>query len=102
MQLARSINALLAVIEQLQSLQPGDRNPALADAKLEELAKYKVFENIISISNTSVEDASSSSDFSQASIRRRMETGYRDAARVLWQSRRRPATALKMALSEQA
>ena len=48
-QLARSINALLAVIEQLQSLKPGDPNPALADAKLEELAKYKVFENIISI-----------------------------------------------------
>jgi NTE family protein len=78
-QLARSINALLAVIEQLQSLQPGDRNPALADAKLEELAKYKVFENIISISNTCVEDASGSSDFSPASIRRRMETGYADA-----------------------
>ena len=78
-QLARSINALLAVIEQLQNLQPGDRNPALAHAKLEDLAKYKVFENIVSISNSSVEDASSSSDFSAASIRRRMTTGYADA-----------------------
>jgi NTE family protein len=77
--LARSINALLAVIEQLQNLRPGDRNPALANAKLEDLAKYKVFENIISISNSSVEDASSSSDFSPASIRRRMTTGYADA-----------------------
>jgi NTE family protein len=77
--LARSINALLAVIEQLQNLRPGDRNPALANAKLEDLAKYKVFENIISISNSSVEDASSSSDFSPASIQQRMTTGYADA-----------------------
>ena len=74
-QLARSINALLAVIEQLQNLKPGDRNPALAHAKLEELAKYKVFENVISISNSSVEDASSSADFSPSSIQRRMGPG---------------------------
>jgi NTE family protein len=82
-QLARSINALLAVIEQLQNLKPGDPNPALADAKLDELTKYKVFENIVSISNSCTEDVSSSSDFSPASIERRMATGYADARRKL-------------------
>jgi NTE family protein len=77
--LARSINALLAIIEELQKLKPGDRNPALTDAKLDHLAKYKVFENIISISNSSVEDTSSSADFSPSSIQRRMTAGYADA-----------------------
>jgi NTE family protein len=78
-ELARSINALLTVIMELQGLKPGDPNPALAHAELEQLAKYKVFENIIPISNTGDEDASSSSDFSPSSIQRRMATGYADA-----------------------
>jgi predicted acylesterase/phospholipase RssA len=78
-ELARSINALLTVIMELQGLKPGDANPALAHAELEQLAKYKVFENIIPISNSGDEDASGSSDFSPLSIQRRMETGYADA-----------------------
>ena len=82
-ELARTINALLAVIEELQKLRPGDPRPALAHAKLEELRKYKVFENIVSISNTGVEDVSSSSDFSPGSIERRMATGYSDAKKKL-------------------
>ncbi len=82
-ELARTINALLAVIEELQKLRPGDPSPALAHTKLEELRKYKVFENIVSISNTGVEDVSSSSDFSPDSIERRMATGYSDAKKKL-------------------
>lgn len=76
-ELARKINALVAIIEQLQNLHPGDPNPALA--KLGDLAKYKAFENIISISNSHAEEASSSADFSPGSIQWRMTNGYNDA-----------------------
>jgi len=82
-ELARSINALLTVIMELQGLEPGERNPVLEKPELEQLAKYKVFENIIAIANSGDEDASGSSDFSPLSIRRRMETGYSDAKRAL-------------------
>ena len=82
-ELARDINGLLAVIMELQGLRPGDLNPALAHAGLEQLNKYKVFENIIPISNSGDEDASGSSDFSPASIERRMATGYADAKAAL-------------------
>jgi hypothetical protein len=51
----------------------------LARSELRQLAKYKVFENIIAISNSDDEDASGSSDFSPRSIQRRMATGYADA-----------------------
>jgi hypothetical protein len=57
------INAPLAVIEELQKLRPGDPSPALENAKLEELRKHNLFENIVSISNAGVEDVSSCSDF---------------------------------------
>jgi NTE family protein len=83
-ELARSINALLTVIMELQGLKPGDPNPALTHAGLEQLNKYKVFENIIiPISNSGDKDVSSSSDFSPGSIARRMATGYADAKRAM-------------------
>jgi NTE family protein len=82
-ELARAINALLTVIMELQGLKPGDPNPALTHAGLEQLNKYKVFENIIPISNSGDKDVSSSSDFSPGSITRRMATGYADAKRAM-------------------
>lgn len=82
-ELARAINALLTVIMELQGLKPGDPNPALMHADLEQLNKYKVFENIIPISNSGDKDVSSSSDFSPGSIARRMATGYADAKRAM-------------------
>jgi NTE family protein len=82
-ELARFINALLTVVMELQGLKPGDPNPALAHAGLEQLNKYKVFENIIPDSNSGDEDAAGSSDFSPSSIQRRIETGYADAKRTM-------------------
>ena len=51
--------------------------------------------------NTEQEPVSSSADFSKASIERRIEAGYRDAARELADPPK-TATALKMAISESA
>jgi NTE family protein len=92
--LARRINALVAVIEKLAPT-------ILQKPEFQDLAKYKVFDNIIPITNTVPEPVSSSADFSKASIERRIEAGSRDAARVLGNPPA-TATALKMALSEQA
>jgi NTE family protein len=92
--LARRINALVAVIEKLAPT-------ILQKPEFQDLAKYKVFDNIIPITNTVPEPVSSSADFSKASIERRIEAGNRDAARVLGNPPA-TATALKMALSEQA
>jgi len=47
------------------------------------LAKYKVFEHIISITNNGKEPVSSSANFSKESIERRIDAGYRDAAKAL-------------------
>jgi len=41
-ELARSINALLTVLMELQGLQPGDPNPALEHAGLAQLANYSI------------------------------------------------------------
>ena len=92
--LARRINALVAIIEKLAPT-------ILQKREFQDLAKYKVFENIIPITNNVPEPVSSSADFSRASIERRIEAGYRDAARILGDP---PvtATALKMAISESA
>jgi predicted acylesterase/phospholipase RssA len=92
--LARRINALVAIIEKLAPT-------ILQNPEFQDLAKYKVFDNIIPITNTMPEPVSSSADFSKASIERRIEAGYRDAARVLGNPPA-TATALRMALSEQA
>ncbi len=69
------------------------RHPDFAD-----LAKYKVFDNIIPIANNESEPVSSSADFSKASIKRRMEAGYRDASIAL-ASPPRGAIELKQAIA---
>jgi len=91
--LAQKINKLVAIIEVL----PGGRT-ALKD-EANELAKYKVFEHIIAITNNGKEPVSSSADFSKESIERRIDAGYRDAAKALG-SRQESAKALKAAVAK--
>ncbi len=81
--LAQRINKLVAVIEQLQGVAAGDRSSILRHPDFADLAKYKVFDNIIPIANNESEPVSSSADFSRASIERRMQAGYRDASIAL-------------------
>jgi len=81
--LAQKINKLIAVIEKLQGVPAGHENSVLRQPDFYDLSKYKVFDNIIAIANNEPEPVSSSADFSQASIERRMEAGYRDAAAAL-------------------
>jgi NTE family protein len=81
--LARKINKLVAVIEGLQGTAAGAENSVMQHPELAELAKYKVFDNIIPIANNDPEPVSSSADFSKASITRRADAGYRDAAIAL-------------------
>jgi hypothetical protein len=78
--LARKINKLVAVIKELQK---DSADPILERAEFADLAKYKVFDNIIPITNDTPEPVSSSSDFSHASIRRRIAAGYSAAAKAL-------------------
>jgi NTE family protein len=80
---ARKINKLVAVIEELQGIPAGDPASVLRQPEFSDLAKYRVFENIIAISNNEPEPVSSSADFSFASIERRIEAGYRDARAAL-------------------
>ena len=80
---ARKINKLVAVIEELQGVPAGDPKSVLRQPEFADLAKYRVFENIIAISNNEPEPVSSSADFSMASIERRIEAGYRDAKAAL-------------------
>ena len=97
--LAQKINKLIAVIEQLQGVAANHENSVLRHPDLAELAKYKVFDNIIPITNNESEPVSSSADFSKASIKRRVDAGYRDAAVALANP---PQTAadLKQAISK--
>jgi predicted acylesterase/phospholipase RssA len=82
-ELARTINKLVAIIEELQDAKAGEAGSVLLKPDFAELTKYKVFENIISISNRDPEPVSSSADFSRNSIDRRIAAGYRDAAVAL-------------------
>lgn len=91
--LAQKINKLVAIIETL----PGGR--AALKGQADDLAKYKVFEHIIAITNNAQEPVSSSADFSKESIERRIATGYRDAAKVLG-SRHESASAFKAAVAK--
>jgi NTE family protein len=91
--LAQKINKLVAIIEAL----PGGR-VALKD-EAQDLAKYKVFEHIIAITNNDKEPVSSSADFSKESIERRIAAGYRDAGKALG-SRQQSASALKAAVAK--
>ena len=59
------------------------------------MAKYKVFDNIIAITNETPEEISGSTDFSKASIDRRIATGYRDAKIALTEPPKRAADIAK-------
>jgi NTE family protein len=91
--LAQKINKLVAIIEALP------RGRAAVKDQANELAKYKVFEHIIAITNNGKEPVSSSADFSKESIERRIDAGYRDAAKALG-SRQESAKALKAAVAK--
>jgi NTE family protein len=93
--LAQKINKLVAIIEEL----PGGRS-VLQGPDFADLAKYKVFDNIIPITNTAQEPVSSSADFSKESIERRVASGYRDAATAL-ASPPKATAALKAAIAKQ-
>ena len=96
--LAQRINKLIAVIEELQGVAAGHESSVLRHPDFADLAKYKVFDNIIPIANNESEPVSSSADFSKASIKRRMEAGYRDASIAL-ASPPRGANELKQAIA---
>jgi predicted acylesterase/phospholipase RssA len=81
--IARKINKLIAVIEELQGVPAGDERSVLRRPEFADLSKYRVFDNIIPISNNEPEPVSSSADFSMGSIARRIEAGYRDAKAAL-------------------
>lgn len=81
--LARKINKLVAIIEELQGARAGEAGSVLLKPDFADLAKYKVFDNIVTIANAEPEPVSSSADFSRASIERRIAAGYRDAALAL-------------------
>ena len=66
------------------------RLPEFAD-----LAKYKVFDNIIAITNDAPEEVPSSADFSKASIDRRIAAGYHDAMIALTEPPKRAADIAK-------
>jgi len=77
--LAQKINKLIAAIERLQGV-PAHHSDSLTQLpEFADLAKYKVFDNIIAITNDVPEEISSSADFSKASIDRRIAAGYHDA-----------------------
>ena len=81
--LARKINKLVAVIEELQGVPAGHDDLILRRADFAELGKYRVFDNIVAIVNNDPEPMSSSADFSAQSIQRRIAAGYRDAGIAL-------------------
>ena len=64
-------------------MKAGEAGSVLLKPDFADLAKYKVFENIITIANAEPEPVSSSADFSRNSIERRIAAGYRDAALAL-------------------
>jgi NTE family protein len=100
-ELARTINKLVAIIERLQGRKARDAGSVLLTPDFADLAKYKVFENIISISNMDPEPVSSSADFSRESIERRIGAGYRDAGIAL-ANPPKPAAALKAGIPKPA
>ena len=59
------------------------------------MAKYKVFDNIIAITNDAPEEVPSSADFSKASIDRRIAAGYHDAMIALTEPPKRAADIAK-------
>jgi hypothetical protein len=93
--LAQKINKLIAAIERLQGV-PAHHSDSLTQLpEFADLAKYKVFDNIIAITNDAPEQISSSADFSKASIDRRIAAGYHDAKIALTQPPKRAADIAK-------
>jgi hypothetical protein len=93
--LAQKINKLIAAIERLQGV-PAHHSDSLTQLpEFADLAKYKVFDNIIAITNDAPEQISSSADFSKASIDRRIAAGYHDAKIALTQPSKRAADIAK-------
>jgi NTE family protein len=98
-QLALKINKLVAIIETLDGVAAGAPSSVLLKPEFADLAKYKVFENIITIANTEPEPVSSSADFSKDSIQRRIAAGYRDA-QIALTNPPKPTPALKASISK--
>ena len=93
--LAQKINKLIAAIERLQGV-PAHHSDSLTQLpEFADLAKYKVFDNIIAITNDAPEKISSSADFSKASIDRRIAAGYHDAKIALTEPPKRAADVAK-------
>ncbi len=93
--LAQKINKLIAAIERLQGVPAHDAESLTQLPEFADLAKYKVFDNIIAITNDVPEEISSSADFSKASIDRRIAAGYHDAKIALTQPPKRAADIAK-------
>jgi NTE family protein len=93
--LAQNINKLIAAIERLQGVPAHDAESLTQLPEFADLAKYKVFDNIIAITNDVPEEISSSADFSKASIDRRIASGYHDAKIALTEPPKRAADIAK-------
>jgi len=93
--LAQKINKLIAAIERLQGVPAHDAESLTQLPEFADLAKYKVFDNIIAITNDAPEQISSSADFSKASIDRRIAAGYHDAKIALSEPPKRAADIAK-------
>jgi hypothetical protein len=93
--LAQKINKLIAALERLQGVSAHHADSLTQLPEFADLAKYKVFDNIIAITNNAPEDISSSADFSKASIDRRIAGGYRDAKIALTEPPKRAADIAK-------
>ncbi len=89
--LAQKINKLIAVIERLQGVPAHHKDSLTQLPDFADLAKYKVFDNIVAITNNGPEEASSSPDFSKATIERRIAAGYHDAMTALTNPPKRAA-----------
>src|SRR3974390_1558605 len=93
--LAQKINKLIAALERLQGVPAHHADSLTQLPEFADLAKYKVFDNIIAITNNAPEDVSSSADFSKASIDRRIAAGYRDTKIALTEPPKRAADIAK-------
>jgi hypothetical protein len=93
--LAQKINKLIAALERLQGVPAHHADSLTQLPEFADLAKYKVFDNIIAITNNAPEEVSSSADFSKASIDRRIAAGYHDAKIALTEPPKRAADIAK-------
>lgn len=82
-QLAHRINCLVKAVEHLQGLPANDPKSIFQEPTFKDLARYKVFEDIIQITNHALAERASASDFSSRTIEARIADGYRDAQEIL-------------------